>query len=578
MSAEVEFEVNSVNADIDMFASGYIANGFSINVNSGRQLTAGIGQGGVAAAVTTSVNSRLVLGTRYKAHLTWTGSVVGAYLNGTSVGSAATATSSLTRGAFDKLFEAPAKYYSLRYWSRALTAAEVAARNANDEVDGSSLILNADFSRPVTNSGDVLVDRSPAANNLTMVGSFTWPGSLYPLYYGKVTNFTVSPEWGNRVAIVEAGDDVDRLLSSFISTSLFINTNASSLFTVVMSAAGVNSFAVESENSMNDTILFAWADDERISDMVDRITGFGDFATFEDGAGTFRLRSRHWQQGAISIASYSATDKAFERFEFSVSQESVRNRVIISSQPRVPRTAVGTIGWIQEQAVIPGSSSISFEISFIDTDDPNTQAPALGIVTPVRSLDWKLNASSGGTGVDLTSVGSLQFTAYGATAICSLFNGGSANAYVTLFTIRGISAQAQPPLGAQNQSNSSQALYARREFTINNDLLSNQLYLQGYAEYLISVYKEPTPEVKFGLKNQFPDILGRELGDIIALSEPRTAVSSQWQIIAINHEISLGGGLEHSVSYDVRQHPDRQWLILDDPTRGKLDSNNKLGF
>ncbi len=403
----------------------------------------------------------------------------------------------------------------------------------------------------------------------------TYSSSTYPLFKGRVTNFSINPQVGDRTVLLEAGDGMNKLVNTFITTSLYVATNARSLFTTLMSASLVSSYSVDAD--IADAIPFAWFQDQQVSRAMERITSFGNYSMYEDGAGTLRLRNRVWQQGASSVATYAADGTGFDRLEFDLSQESVHNRIKVSGQPRAQRSAVGTVAWLQETVSIPASGHVGFFLDFIDTDDPNTRAPAINVVTPVKSVDWFLNTASGGGGADQTSTGSLQFTLFGESAVCSLFNGTGDTAYVTRFVIRGNSVQEQPALSSEFVSSSSQNVYGRREFALDNDFLSLQSYISGYAEYLLSTRKEPRPDVRFGLRNQFPDVLAREVGDIVSLVESLSAVNSQWQITGLTHEISLDSGLEHATMFTVRYQSDDGWLILDHPVRGKLDSG-KLGF
>jgi hypothetical protein len=406
----------------------------------------------------------------------------------------------------------------------------------------------------------------------------THSGSTYPLFRGRVTNFNVNPHMGSRETLIEAGDSLNKLINKFITTSLYVNTNAQSLFTLLMSESGVNSFSVDP--NIADIVSFAWYEDRQVTRALEQLNSFGNYSMYEDGAGTLRLRSRYFRQGDTSVATYSAVDSGFgfDRLEYDFSQESVSNYIKVTGQPRRARTAVGTVAWLEELVTIQASAGAGFLLNFIDTDDSNTQGPAIDVITPVKSTDWRLNTASDGSGVDRTSTGSLQFTLFGASAVCSLFNGSGSAVYVTKFVIRGNAVQEQPTLSAKFENNSSQVVFGRREFTLDNDFLSLQSYISGYAEYLLACKEFPTPDVQFGLRNHFPDILAREVGDIVSLIESVSAINSQWQITALTHEISLSSGLEHAVMFRVRQHPDFNWLILDDAEKGKLDSGRRLGF
>ena len=403
----------------------------------------------------------------------------------------------------------------------------------------------------------------------------THSSSTYALFKGRVVNYQLSPALGERTALLEAADSINKLVNTFVTTSLYTNTNPQSLFTALMSEARVNSFATD---TIRDSVLYAWYHDEAVVGAMAQLTEFGSYRLYEDGAGTIRLKDRTWNQGASSVATYAADGTGFDTLDLSFSQDSVINKAKVEGQPRKQSTTVNTVAWLQEVLVVPSSGHLGFWLNYVDPDEPPISAPAVNLVAPVSSTDWKLGSSSGSLLADLTGTGSLNITLFGESAVCSLFNGTGAPAFVNQFQIRGNSVQAQPAVAAEMVSDSSQTVYGKREFTLTNDLMHNYLFLNTYADFIVTTRKEPLSKVGFSLKNEWPDVLAREVGDIVSLVESVSAINSQWMITGVSHDIALSGGLEHALTCTVEPHPDYQWLVLDDPVRGKLDDVWKLGL
>lgn len=401
-------------------------------------------------------------------------------------------------------------------------------------------------------------------------------GTTYPLFNGRIAEIVASPLREAQTVLLEAFDNVGKMANTTITTSLYTNTNPLSLFTMLMSESAVSSFAVDTD-LYRDNIPFAWFNDTVVQNAVSLLIESGFYSAYEDGAGTFRLKDRGWGQLSSSVASYDSSAGLYS-LDVGLSQSDIYNRVKIESKPRRQSSSVGTVAWAQEMLTIGASESIGFWLDYSDQDEPNVSAPAVAIVTPVASLDWKMNTSSTGTGTDRTATGSLQITVYGESAVCSLFNGSASDVFVTKFQIRGNSVQAQPELSVQTDDSSSQSLYGRQEFALSNDLIYNKEFAQNYAEFLLSIKKEPQPSVRFGLKNVFPDVIQREVGDLVSLVDSISAVNSQWQIVSVNHEIEMRAGLEHVVTYDVRYYQQYGWFILDNDTYGLLDIGGVLGF
>lgn len=439
--------------------------------------------------------------------------------------------------------------------------------------------LVASFDAEDGNSGDTSVVSKKTGELWSLVQGATIAqedGTTYPLFNGRIAEIVVSPLREAQTVLFEAFDNVGKMAATTITTSLYTNTNPLSLFTMLMSESAVSSFVADPD-LYRDNIPFAWFDDTVVQNAVTQLIESGFYAAYEDGAGTFRLKDRGWGQLSSSVASYNSTAGLYS-LDVGLSQSDIYNRIKIEAHPRQQSTSVGTIAWAQEMVTIGASAGIGFWLDYSDQDEPNVSAPAVNIVTPVASVDWKMNTSSTGTGTDRTATGSLQITVFGESAVCSLYNGSASDVFVTKFQIRGNSVQAKPELSVQTDDSSSQALYGRREFVLSNDLLHNKEFAQNYAEFLLSIKKEPQPNVRFGLKNVFPDVLRRELGDLVSLVDSISAVNSQWQIVAVNHEIEMRTGLEHVVTYDVRYYQQYGWFILDDNTYGLLDIGGVLGF
>lgn len=476
-------------------------------------------------------------------------------------------------------YAAVGKLKDIRLYNRALSSAELLSCFSGNIVDQTALvsILNPDDAL----SGSTTIRSKLTGETWTLIQSsspvieiLTENSSVFALFTGRTVNLELAPAVGEKTVLMEAADSINRLANVYATTSLFVGTNARSLFTSLASLSALNSFSVDSD--IADSISFAWFNDEPIAEAVQRLSEFGNYQLYEDGAGTLRLKSRYFRQGDSSVATYSA-NSGFASMALSFGQESVRNQVKLSGQPRKQSGSVNTVAWLNETLSIPASSGIGFFLDYVDPVEPTQNAPATNLVVPVQSSDWLLNTVSGGGGSDVTSNGSLQITFFGESAVCSIYNGTGQNAYVTKFQIRGNSIQLQPELSFETGNSSSQNVYGKRVLSLENDLLALQTYIEGYGTYLLDIKREPQPDLSFSLTNEFPDVLAREVGDVVSLVESLSAVNSQWQIVGVQHEISLVNGLEHNATFSVRYWADYNWLVLDHTTRGKLD-NAKLGF
>lgn len=399
----------------------------------------------------------------------------------------------------------------------------------------------------------------------------THSGSTYGLFLGWIKQWQLNPALGARMTVVHADDVVSRLDDIVVTTSLYSNINPASLFCTVMSQCAVNSFAAD---VVADSIDFAWFDNAAARKAIQRLVNFGRYGVFQDGGGTVQMKGRYF--GAFDSAVNTIVNNFFG-FDYALDDSKVINSVKVSGAPRQLTTSVSTIAWVIGAPSIPASGSIGFWLGYVDPVQPSVFTPA-NSVSATSSADYLCNTVSGGGGSDRTSTLSLSATFFGASAVCSFFNGSGDVVYLNKFQLRGFSAQLQPALSYSTNNSSSQAAYGHHDVQVSDDFMAKTLYLQPYADSLLLDRKEVAPAIRVELKNQFPDVLGIELGKVVSLVESLSGVGSQWIVQRVEHDVSLISGLEHTLVMDVEYAIDRPYLVLDDATRGALDSGRVLAF
>ena len=404
----------------------------------------------------------------------------------------------------------------------------------------------------------------------------TSAGSTYDLFFGKVLEYSLQPGIGRRTVMLEAADAAQRLRETTINTSLFVGVNTASLFTALMSASNVASFAAD---VFYDSIPFAWFQDVIAAGAIQKIVEFGNYSVYVDPAGTIKLKNRYFGLDAVSVASYMASNTdGFFSMDYTLNADSIINLSKVSGQTRQAATSQQTVAWLSEKPTIAASACLGFWVSYVNPAEPTVGCPAMSLQVPVSSSDWKLNTAADGSGVDRTSTGSLSITLFGEAAVCSLCNGSADTVYVTKFQIRGFSVPQQPSLAVQHDNTSSQLDYGKREFTLENDFIGTQNYAKDYAKFLVDNHKNPIADITMALNNVFPDAVAHDLGDILSLVESHSGVNSQWSITSLDHDVTFDEGIQHVTTFGVKFYNNKPWLILDDPIRGVLDGNRELAF
>lgn len=402
--------------------------------------------------------------------------------------------------------------------------------------------------------------------------SATYAGTTYRLFTGFLDSIAVDPEMGSRRTTLKATDRLRKVAKVAVTlNSVFTDANVGSVWTATLSHALVSSRAID---ALYDTLPYAWFDDEEADQAIGKLLAHGHGFAYLDGGDKFVVKERYWPVRQSVAGSYV---NSFLGFGYTLTDADVVNRATVLGTPRKKATDVQSVAWIDRPILIPASGGVGFELTYRDQLNNETRAPCVEMVTPVNSTDYTTNTASNGGGTDRTSVASASVTFRGASAVCSLFNGSGDAVYLTKFVLRGKPVQKQPDIAGVTEDSSSQNVYGLHALSVENDFIHTAAYAKDYSLFLVAEKKEPLGDITLGLKNVFPDVIARELGDLIAVVESHTAVGSQWLVAGLEHTVRLGRGLEHELALEVDHFRDPEWLILDHATKGKLDER-RLAF
>lgn len=396
--------------------------------------------------------------------------------------------------------------------------------------------------------------------------------TTYPLFFGRITEVSVSPTLGARTTLITAVDDWDRVKRLTYTTSLFAGTKVQSLFCALMSLSSVQSFSADA--SISDSVDFIWYRDRDATNVLEELVQSGNYSLVVDGNGTYYLRDRYWSLFATSINTYNFGDDA----RIALSDDSVINRTKVTAIPRQLSTNITTLSVIPQAISVPASSAIGFWLSFQDPNEPSADIPVHSLVTPVASTDYYASVGSDGSGTNLTSGFNLNFTAFAASAVVSFYNANGVDAYLTRFQIRGFPVARLSPLSTRFDVVSSQTLFGIRELNIPNQLIQTYSFMDNLSKLITTERKDGRDMMDFTLSNEFPDIFQNTPGGLIAFVDTFGGYTALWRIRGAAHEISMVNGLKHSVKYDTEAFDTIPFLVLDHPTMGQLDAGRMLAI
>lgn len=395
--------------------------------------------------------------------------------------------------------------------------------------------------------------------------------STYPLFFGRITEVSLSPRVGARTTLLEAIDEWDRVNRITYTTSLYQNTPVQSIFCTLMSLSNVRSFSADS--SIADRVGFTWYRDRSAPAALHELVKSGNYKLLVDGNGTFYLRDRYWYLFNSSVATYAVADE----MRMSLTRESVINQMKMNSAPRRLSTDIATVGFIPQALTIPASSSIGFWLAYQDPREASADLPVASFTTPVASTDYFAAANSDGTGTDYTANLSLSFTGFAASAVCSIYNGGP-EVWLTRFQVRGYPAVRLPPFGTQFDVVSSQNDFGVRNVTVENAIVQDRPFMDSLCRAITAERKDGKDQLALSLANEFPDILATNPGDIFSSVDNFGGYVGLWTVRSSEHEISLTQGLRHSASYTSEGYDLLPFLVLDSATQGALDNGRLLAI
>ena len=357
-----------------------------------------------------------------------------------------------------------------------------------------------------------------------------------------------------------------------ISTPIFSNINVGSLFIDVMSYAGFSGANI-TVVPMNETIPFAWFSDRNASGVLQEILESGFYHANMNPNGVLEIHDHYWDQEQTVSSSF----EGFYDFNYTLNDDEVLNNIGVEGDGRVVATSVATLAWVSIAATLPASAGIGFFLQYLDPSNLEP-TPATSMISPTSGTDFTANTLADGSGSDITSTLSVSVTFFGASAVCSIFNGTGSDGFLTKFQIRGTPIVRQPKLSVRVKDNSSQVVYGEKSFTLTNDLIGGrQGFALDYAQFLIDRQKNAQAEIRPAIRNEWPQILGHDIGDAIHLVNTVTGVSSRFTVVGLEHEVSLDQGVVHDVRYHLDHFRDQEVLILNSSPFGELDVR-RLGF
>jgi hypothetical protein len=190
--------------------------------------------------------------------------------------------------------------------------------------------------------------------------------------------------------------------------------------------------------------------------------------------------------------------------------------------------------------------------------------------TPVATTDFRANASSGGTGADLTGDIAVSVSKFATAMKITLTNNGASTAYITFLQARGAALVELDSVSVRAEDAPSQAAYGAREFPVDAPWLPSTLAAQGCVDDVIDHYKDPNPVITLAYRaarsaDQVAESLARDFGDrvtVVGNGAARLGISGDMYVEAIAQSVAANG-TDHRTSCELSSAGviDPAWIL-----------------
>lgn len=371
----------------------------------------------------------------------------------------------------------------------------------------------------------------------------TYSSVNYWLFTGYIDAYGIDPTPGNKTCFLKASDRLKLLQYRSITLAIKIDINVGTLFADVLQEAGVTS-GQRAIDTFTDAIPFAWFRDRRPIEVLNDLMIYGNYRIYVGPDGIVNIKNRYWGISGAMAAVYAE----FENIDYNLNDDDVYNYLKVSGSPRKKAAAVAVVANLEGAPSIDPSATLIFWMNYYDPDTKDSDVPATEMVTPVATTDYTANTAADGSGTDKTAQISIAMTFFGASAKAQITNNDAGVVFITKFQLRGKSIQEQSLISYVTEDSTSQTAYGVRDYMLESDYIGSLDYAKNYGDFLTAVKKDPSPKMSMSLKNLWPDVLSRELGDVIGIQEDNIGIDNRWIIREMEHDITMSEGLEHSMT------------------------------
>ena len=393
-------------------------------------------------------------------------------------------------------------------------------------------------------------------------------------FIGAVTTINpVAGRYGARSVQVIATDWIDEAARSTVSgLTTQINKRSDEIITLLVNNV-TRSPEASSIGTGRDTFAYALdtARDDRpnpILQEIARVTAseLGYFYVKGDGTAVFEGRFDRVETTDDATLSDTMTG-----LSVSVSRDSLLSKVQTIVHPRTVDTATQVLYRLQSVTAIPIGGSLDIVGGYTDPNNRASRVGGTSMVTPVATTDYTANAAADGSGTNLTASVTVAATFASNSVRFTITNNASVAAYLTKLQARGIGVYDYEQTVGEAEDTTIATDFGEQVVAVDMPYQSNVAVGVDAARYLLGLYG--TTEIgvwalgtagssELGVTTQLAyrvqttvgsvsvapttaalqtQILARDVGDRVAITETVTGVANSFYIQAIDLDVQAPG-------------------------------------
>lgn len=376
--------------------------------------------------------------------------------------------------------------------------------------------------------------------------------TTYTIFRGHTDDSGISPDPDAKTVQIGLVDSLSDFQQNTISTALFQGLRSGDAVNKILDAAGWT--GARDIDTGASVFPYWWADGESAFDALQRVLaseGSPALLTMSSTGGiVFRDRSHRLIRSASTSSQTTfygsgTTEPIMGRtFQYSEAWQNIVNNVLMQVDERASDTTNWTTVWSTTETInIPASGSTTI---LVKTSDPFYNA-----LTPVSGTDYQ---------VIIGSVSSVTLSRTSGTSLGITFTAGASATSIQGVQLRAVSVPVVRSYQITSTVSSSQTDYGQRDVPSNaTPEWCNRFDVTDIAQQYTAQRAQPLPTVQVSFNCHYTQtarltaLLSRNLSDRVTVIEPETALSNDFFVETITHDIN--DITDHVITFGLEMVP-----------------------